>query len=575
MPNLERDLILFFAFALSLTTIFLLLILPKFIFNYYPLSLAFLVLGFIISLVYTVRHVELLKINSPILKEKIIDYRLLLLAWIGVIVLMVIPAIHYPWYFGYGVDWVNHLEVIREYIIKSGDIFYPAINVHAFLSILNLLHFPYPEVFQIGSAYLLSLSVFPLYFIAKLLLPYSKAVNISLLLWLILPYNHLLYGEFIPNGASVFFFLTFFLVILMILKRRIIEKNEHVGFLTVLGGLFLAGAVYNHQVFLYPFFYIYLFITIFYFLVFGKVKYVTIAYAKILGLAILILLPFLGKLYTGSQEVLKIHNGKESSYILWDVLSMIHNSMGLATLLLAFLGTCLYCFQNAVKKSPEGKFNTIVVFSLFAGNLLAVNVYFGGNPFWSERSLYLFEIFAIPPITYLIYVWMIRWPSQIRHVCVFVLFIFILGTRIEYSISIDPLWSKELQSSIEWAKVNKAFVEDKSIYLVFGDPSISSVNHVFELAFQHHTDLSVLLIGKDEYINNIKMKQNKVLLDNNFYTISMEGNNLYFDYKVEAIKSGDALSFNDYLISKPKLIYTLDSMLRRYFLDRRVDNYSL
>ena len=357
----------------------------------------------------------------------------------------------------------------------------------------------------------------------------------------------------------------------MILRQCLTEKRENLGFLTFLGGLFLAGAIYNHQVLLYPFFYIYLILTILYFCVFKTIKHVFISYAKILGLTAILLLPFLGKLYTGSQEVLAIHGGKNAPYQLQYVLSMVHNNIGLATLLAAFLGTCLYCFQYITEKDRESKFKAITVTALFIGNFIAVNIYFGGNPFWSERSLYLLGVLAALPIAYLIYFWITRWQKRVWHIFFCVLFILILGSRIEYSFNINPLWSKELQSSIEWANTNKLFIEDKTIYLVFNDAAVSSVNHVFQLAFYHFTDLPVSLIGKDEYMKNFETESHQILLDNNFYTISLQANNLYFNYKVEAIKSGDALYFRDDLVGKPRLIYTLDSMLRRYFLDRKMD----
>ncbi len=563
---------IFLAFSLSITSIFLLLIIPKYLFSNFNVSIAALLVGLFAEIVYCVKNKHLIKSALNIARNFFTENKALFVIWSFGILLMIIPALHHPWYFGYGVDWVNHVSLVKDTVINNLETFYPAISVHAFLAIPTMVGFKYPDLFQIGVAFILGLSLLPLYLICKRLLN-DTATKIALLLWLIIPYHFLLYGEFIPNAASIFFHLSLFLLIFTILQNHRNGEKKGLNFLIATSGLTLGTIVYTHQVFLYTFFWIYALISIMFVFNFGKFKWLTTVYSKIAVLATILTLPFLKSLYSGTEFVLEQHSGKKTPYSFSDFLMMTWEQIGFIAFALGIFGTFLY-WKASKSKNESENLSGIIMASLFLGCLASVNVYFGGNPFWSERSWYVLTLFILLPIAYAISSFLEKHKKTSVKTLLVLVFITLLLNKIDYSFKIDAVWSKEIHSSIEWAQANEANLKDKKIYLVFNDIASSSVNHVFHLGFNRITNLPVEMIDKTNYQGRPGQENDLVLLDTNYYKIIRNGYNIYFDYKVEILKSYDALTFANFIQTKPELTYTLDKIIKRHFYTTKIDQQS-
>lgn len=572
----DASLTVFVSFALSISTIILLLILPKFTVNTYAVSVGLLILGIVVHGVYCVKNRKKIKdtwntITTTLAKEKVV-----ILFFLASILLLIIPAIHHYWYFGYGVDWIQHSSLSHYHFMQDQDTFYPALGPHAFLSILDLVGFVYPAIFQMGIAYLLSLSILPFYFLAKRFLN-TPGVIIALLLWLILPYHYELYGELVPNASSVFFYLTFFLLIVNILERGLTKGFTHTNLLSAIGVILLSASIYNHQVFLYPYFFIYVLITILY-IAFSHQKVAHIkgllgVYSKILIGTAIILSPFLKVLYDGAKQVMNIHSGYEAPYSFYEFILMLYGHTGFIMFALGLIGTGMYVLRKVKKKKTGDGLSKIVLFSLIVGTLITVNLYFDGNPYWSNRSFYLLDVFIALPVAYLLSVIITKRPAVLwRNGCYLVLIIMLL-TKVDYYITIDPIWSQEMQSAIEWSEEHVDFLETKKVSLVFHDTK--GANRIFQKSFGRNSDLPIWLVSKEEYRDLRIDDVGEVILDTNAYRIMEDDDNVYFDFKLEVLQAHDYLHNSQKPQTIPRQKYTLDRILRDHFFVHAIVDQSV
>ncbi|MBI4234830.1 hypothetical protein HY604_00865 [Candidatus Peregrinibacteria bacterium] len=572
LENFEK---LFFAFALSISSIFLLLIFPKFAFNNYNISLLFLGVAFIFNLIYIFTNKKLLKSLFQNVITTLKEHKTLFFIFFATILLIIIPALHYPWYYGYGIDWGHHVGLVKSTIIGKGETFYPALGVHAFLSILQLLNFTYPEIFQISTAYLIAISILPFYFIAKSLLD-KKGLIAALLLFPILPYHHFMYGEYIPNASATFFYLSFFLIIFELFKNQLREKPQKETFLVLAGSLFLTVAIYNHQVFLYPFFYIFALLTIFFIFSLkqsSKIPWLFFTYLKILIITSILSFPFLHKLYSGTKEVLALHKTDAVYYDFGSFLNSLVSNIGIIISIAGAIGIMFYV-RHQYKKSNQkiSRLNAGVMGALLFGVILAINIYFDQNPFWSQRSFYLLEIFITLPLAYLISYILEKYPWKILKIGFLIVFTIIASAKIDYAFNIDAVWSEEIQSSVDWVKENKKNMRDKEIYIVFNE--VGGATEIFFLAINEMAQTPVKRLSKAEFTARPEIPQDSEILNNNFYRIVQNGNRIYIAYKVEVLYSYDALNFRKPVDTRPERTYVLDKILRRHFFIFETDQQS-
>lgn len=454
---------------------------------------------------------------------------------------LLIPALKYPWYGGYGIDWTHHYGMVNS-VIAGSPIYdnYPYLGSHLILGFVKNFGFDLRNVLQISTAFFIALAVFPVYILGKKL-GGIRIGYISAMLYTVIPYHYRLYGEFIPQSISIFFVLT----ILFILYWSIVEKNPSIAFLA--GTMASASFQIHLLAAIIPFLIIILFL-IFQFFKYRKnpaMKEVFFMSLKSFGFfsltSFIFSIPFLMKTFQRSQTIFNDFAGEKFSIpsifnLPFPWILSISNDFGMVPILLVLIGLMeLYKKRNEINRIMDVNY----IYSLTIISFLLTQLYLIGYWFWAFRYFFVWQILSVFVMAFAF----IRIPRKIAKV-VFVLFIVFLSSWYASFVidmnEVEPIWSKEIQDVISWCTEN---ANDKNtVFLLLN--YTGDANSVFKEWMDGCT--------KTVFAENLNKPFGTLVHRNKLASIYESGDKFYIEFKMNNVGKSNSKDYKNFSNTIPR-----------------------